>query len=54
MEKTQKLSCFFLSLLCKIIEIFVKNNLVVDKKYDRIPFAFWSVKTIKFNGYFIS
>ena len=40
-----------------IIEFFVKNNyknnIVVDKKYDRTPFAFWYVKT-KLNGYFIS
>jgi hypothetical protein len=55
-EKTQKLinlKLFFKIILCKIIEIFVKNNLVVHKKYDRTPFVFWYVKT-KLNGYFIS
>ena len=59
MEKTRKLinlKLFFKSLLWKIIEIFVKNNyknnLVVDKKYDRTPFSFWSVKT-KLNGEFL-
>jgi len=44
MEKNSKISCFLKSLLCKIVEIFVKNNykinLVFDKKYDRTPFAF--------------
>jgi hypothetical protein len=44
MERNPKISCFLKSLLCKIVEIFVKNNykinLVFDKKYDRTPFAF--------------